>query len=108
MSKQPLRISFSPDAKRDLIERADLFAIEAGLHTSDRFVEALAHTVDLLTQMPAMGRVFRSANKKRREIRTFPVSSVFHRHIIFYSCTAVELRIERIVHSAQDLRLLFP
>jgi plasmid stabilization system protein ParE len=107
MSKPPLSVLFAPDASRDLIQRAGFLAIEGSLRISDRFLEAVAHTVDLLTQMPKIGSVFRSASNRKSEIRTMPVSGAFHRSVIFYTATTTELRIQRILHSSQNLTRFF-
>jgi len=108
MSGPSLRVTFAPDANRDLVDQADFLSIEAGLAVSNRFIQAVAHTVDLLSQMPGMGRVFRPANNRQIELRTIPVSRPFHRSVIFYTSTATQLRIERILHSAQNLHRFFP
>jgi plasmid stabilization system protein ParE len=96
MSKSPLRVAYAPDAYRDLIEKAAYLEEEGGLPISDRFLQATSHTIELLRNMPKMGNVFRSGAKGQTELRTISISRPFHRSIIFYTATTVELRIERI------------
>jgi plasmid stabilization system protein ParE len=103
MSKRPLRVVYGPDARLDLIERAAYLANEAGLAVSDRFIVAVAQTLDLLSQMPNIGRVFGSKKRRPDELRYIPVSGAFDRTIIFYTHTASELRVERLLHGSQDL-----
>jgi plasmid stabilization system protein ParE len=57
--------------------------------------------------MPKMGNVFRSRAKRQTELRSIAISGPFHRSIIFYTATNAELRIERILHSAQNLPSFF-
>jgi plasmid stabilization system protein ParE len=108
MSKRPLRVVYGPEAKLDLIERATYLADEAGLNVSDRFVDAVAHTLDLLSKMPDLGRVFGSRKSRRRELRYISVSGAFDHTIIFYTHTASELRVERLLHGSQNLPRFFP
>jgi len=108
MSKSSLRVVYAPEAERDLIDRADYLAEEAGQRIADRFVEAVAHTLGLLAQMPNMGKAFRSRRSRPNQLRTIPASGAFGHSLIFYTCSESELRVERILHSAQDLRRFFP
>src|SRR5665213_3532033 len=99
MTSRKPRVSFAPSARTDLIERASFYAMEAGEAISDRFVEAIAQTVDLLVRMPKIGRVFLPATADLKpEIRRIALSTPFHQITVFYSCTQRELRVERLLH----------
>lgn len=107
MTRKPLSILYAPVAKRDLIDRAAYLAVEAGSDISNRFLQAAAHTVDLLAKTPRMGRRCPRKSAPHIELRRIPVSDAFHRTVVFYTHTAAEIRVERILHSAQDLPRFF-
>ena len=102
MTGPNLRIRLSNSAKRDLDRRWKWLAQESSPATADRFLDAVDRTIELLRTLPGMGRVFR-VQKSSVLVRRIAVTSPFERWVVFYTVHPAELRIERVLHSAQDL-----
>ena len=100
MSRQPIkRSTFFRDVAREGRYIAARNPIAA-----DRFLDAVEHTVDLLTREPFLGH----EAEFRRAIgyRSFVVRE-FRNYLIFYKVRAREIVFARLVHGARDLpRLL--
>jgi plasmid stabilization system protein ParE len=101
MSNPPLPVVYGPDARLDTVMRAAYLARHSGLHIADRFIAAIAHMLELVTQAPQAGRVFVSTTVQSPQLRYLHVPGAFHRTVVFYTITASEIRVERVLHSAQ-------
>jgi toxin ParE1/3/4 len=95
-----MAIGFAPAALRDLEAIGDY------IHADDptaalRFVAALTERCGKLAQAPRGGR-------QRPEMGQPGLRSVpFQRYVIFYTCAADDVRIERVLHGARDIESLF-
>ncbi|MBI4658444.1 MAG: type II toxin-antitoxin system RelE/ParE family toxin [Verrucomicrobia bacterium] len=75
-----------------------------------RYLEAVLLTLSTLAAQPGMGRARFFRHPELRGLRSFPLRSPFHVHLLFYRLTDEELFAERILHGMRDLprRLLEP
>ncbi len=107
MTGANLRIRLSNSAKRDLHRRWDWLAEESSVATADRFLHAVDSTIELFRILPNMGRVFQ-VRRGSVLIRRVSVTSPFEHWVVLYTVRPAELRIERVLHTAQDLTRLLP
>ena len=101
-----LQIVITDDAVADAMQIADHLAEQAGLDTSDKFLNATTRTYRLLAAMPGVG-VQRSYNNPRLTgMRMFPVSG-FRRYLVFYQAGVAELTILRVLDGRQNVEAFF-
>ncbi|HEX6038222.1 type II toxin-antitoxin system RelE/ParE family toxin [Longimicrobium sp.] len=94
--------TLSPTARRDLVAAALYATRKAGTtHAGNRVIDRLAVTMELLAQVPSLGRV---RDELRPRLRSYP-SKPF---IIFYRRTRTGIHVHRILHQRQDVRSAFP
>lgn len=89
------RLSFSPEAKSDLLEIADYIARDDPARAAT-FVEELEERCAGLVNFPESGTA-------RPELAPELRSKPHGRYIIFYRASPAELRIARILHGARDI-----
>ena len=87
-----------PQALTDLVETAEYIA-EDNIEAADRFFDSFESAVEAIRRTPKIGvvRLFDGAV----EIRMWPIRG-FERSMIFYTVSADEIVILRVIHSARD------
>lgn len=95
-----MRISFAPAAEKDVEEIGDYIHADNPA-AAYRFVRSLRVRCGELGDAPLAGR-------SRQELLPGLRSIAFRRYVIFYTASAGDVRIERILHGARDLPTLFP
>ena len=94
--------TLSPFSRRDLVAAALYAAKKAGAESAGhRVIERLAAAMEMLAQLPSVGRV---RDEIRPRLRSFPSNSF----IIFYRRTRTGIHVHRILHQRQDVRSAFP
>lgn len=94
----------------DLRRQVDWYRDYAAPEMAERFVDAVAGTLNELAQAPGLGRPRFKDWPELAGIRSWRVRKPYHRHLIFYRSDAKVLLAERVVHEARDppRRLLQP
>lgn len=89
----------------DLLEQTLYLQQEAGtgLRIVERYLDAVLTTCEVLAERPFAGRPFSTKAPRLRELRRFPVSRPFEKHLIFYKPTAVGIDVVRVLHGARDI-----
>jgi plasmid stabilization system protein ParE len=98
----PRHLHYTRKASRDLESIADHLQEEASALIALRFLDAIDRTTDLLLTTPQIGVTLNLASGHYRRARRIPVHSPFERWTIFYTPSTSELRIHRVIHSAQN------
>ncbi len=88
------------EADRDIIEIYVLGAQHFGVAQSDRYVDELFDTFELLAENPQMAR-------ERRELNPPMRLHPFHAHLIAYLVRDGDILIVRVLHGRQDWQGLF-
>ena len=100
-----MRISVSPDAKRDLLEidheTADRFGEAQAIRLADEFGVAFRR----LLQSPDIGRARPELSKLEPPIRAWHVSDSF---VVLYRRVEIGVQVMRVFHHARDVDSLFP
>jgi toxin ParE1/3/4 len=91
-----LDLIVSESAKRDLIEIGNYIA-HNNPYQASRFIEKIKQKFPLLASRPKMGRV---RNEVLLGLRSIP----FGRYVIFYRIQEKYLEIDRVLHSARDIK----
>ncbi len=100
-----LRITRSPQALIDVIERAYYVSDNAGLNASDNFLKAVESAYKQLADMPGLGSS-RDYGPAYPGLRRWHVPK-FPKYLIFYQATETDLVIRRVLHGAQDIEQIF-
>jgi plasmid stabilization system protein ParE len=100
-------VKYTRKAGRDLEEIADYLEEQAGESTALRMLDAVNRTVGLLRSSPHIGIASNLASGRYRRMRQIPLCASFDRWMMFYTPSATELRIHRILHSSQNWPRLF-
>lgn len=96
-----------PKADQDIDDVGDYLAQEAGLDFGLQFLAELYGTFALLASQSEMGWRCNVAHPQLANVRTFQVSSRFHKYLIFYQAYENRIEILRVLHGSQDLLALF-
>ena len=88
-------------ARRDIVEIADYFD-QISQALSDRFLDAVQQTCEVLDRMPRLGALFPLANPSLQGLRHHPIKG-FPNHIIFYLPTADGIEVVRVLHGARNI-----
>ncbi len=89
-------VRFSPAAARDLEEIGD-YIHEHNPPAAYRFIRELRGRCRKLSDAPLKGV---ARPEFGETLRSFP----YRRYVVFYSISEQEIRIERIIHGARDIR----
>ncbi len=92
-----------PKALSDLVETAYYIA-EDDPDAADRFFDAFETAVDRIARTPKIGTVRLFEN--RFEIRMWPITG-FEKCLIFYTASASEIVVLRVIHSSRDYNRFF-
>jgi toxin ParE1/3/4 len=95
-----------PKADQDLDEEAEYLVNESGLEVGLRFLTAAQETFDLLAAQPTMGWRCRLKEPILISVRMFPIKR-FEKFLIFYRLEGKCIDILRVLHSSQDLKVIF-
>jgi plasmid stabilization system protein ParE len=95
-------LHYTHQASHDLEDIADYLREEAGTAIALRFLDAVDHTTDLLRVTPYIGTALASVSVRHSNVRRLPLSAPFGRWMLFYEPAPTEIRIDRVLHSAQD------
>lgn len=98
-----MKIVKTPQALTDLIEIADFIARD-DLDVAERFFDSFDETIEILAQTPEIGS--RKEMTGYNNLRMWFVKG-FEKCLIFYTESADELVIVRIVHSSRDYNRIF-
>jgi len=93
-------------AELDLIEHIDYLQDQASAEFALRFIDAVEHALERLTEQPAIGARREFADPRLVGIRMWPVPE-FPRYLIFYQHSDDEIRVLRVLHSSRDITSLF-
>lgn len=96
-----LRVVLRPRAHHDLVGRAEYLA-RSSRAVARRFLSAMNHALDRLTQMPLIGGVWDDENEAIRDVRCWSLPD-FENDLIFYRVTTDTIEVVRILHGAQDI-----
>jgi plasmid stabilization system protein ParE len=97
-----LVLHYTRKASRDLEDIASYLQEEAGTAIVLRFLDAVDRTADLLRITPYIGPALHTASPRHPNVRRLPLSHPVERWMLFYEPSSTEIRIDRILHSAQD------
>lgn len=98
-----MRIVKLPQALADLVETAEFLA-EGDVEVADRFFDAFESTLESLKRTPKIGAVKRY--RDQTDIRMWFVQG-FENSLIFYTESANEIVIIRVIHAARDYTRFF-
>lgn len=95
------RLVRHPQADIDILECADRIAIDSP-QASERFVDCVEDTFQLLLRAPFLGHSARFADPRIADLRVLAVRR-FRRHLVIHRVTDDSIWIVRVVHGARDL-----
>jgi plasmid stabilization system protein ParE len=101
------RLHYARKASRDLEAITDYIQDQAGELTAIRLLDAVDRTIDLLQTTPHLGVACNLASGRYSRMRQIPIYGPFDRWTMFYTPSATELRIHRIIHSSRNWTRLF-
>lgn len=73
---------------------------------ADRVLDAVEKTLDMISEQPECGVLYRTRNRRLQSVRMFPVLG-FSNYLIFYRAEAESVRILYLLHGARHLTRLF-
>jgi len=100
-----LKIVESDEAVNDVIDAADYIAQQAGLNTSDKFLQAVKTSYRQIADMPGVGSLRDYGQPTLQGMRRWHVTK-FPKYLIFYMTAEAELRILRVLHGARDIETI--
>lgn len=102
-------VAWLPRARQDAAEAAAWLADEGGIALGERFLDALAGTLDQLARFPACGSTRHAAIVPGlpAPLRFLPVSG-FERHLVYHLDLPERVLVLRIWHAARGLEALMP
>lgn len=98
-----MRIVKLPQAQIDLVETAEYLA-EDDVEVADRFFDAFESALEFIRKTPKIGTIKRY--RDQTDIRMWFIRG-FEKILIFYTESADEIVILRVIHSARDYTRFF-
>lgn len=98
-----LRVQRSEWFLADLEHYAAWFDHVAEWKIADRYLRAVASTLERLAEAPTLGHPTQFEAPELHGLRCLRVARPFHKHLIFYRHDSTLLYAERVVHGARDL-----
>jgi plasmid stabilization system protein ParE len=94
----------------DLEHYAAWYNREADWNLAERYLQAVALTLNLIAELPAVGHVTNFHAAELVSLRCIQVRSPFQRHLLFYRYDETTVFAERVIHGSVDLahRLALP
>jgi plasmid stabilization system protein ParE len=107
MTARSRRLTFSPLADEDIAEELRYLYEVAGEAVAVGYLSSVDRTLEYLRSMPYLGRSCGFATQRFKAVRRLPISAPYDKRLVFYTPSDTEVRVERIIHSAQDWKRLF-
>ena len=98
-----LDVTSRESARRDVIRISQHLAREAGPRTVERFLGALDRVFSRLSSSPLIGAPIESGNPLLSQLRCLSLSARFRNYLVFYTCSANQVDVIRVLHGAQDI-----
>jgi len=98
------RFVVRPKARRDIRDIADYIAADS-LEASDRFIDEVYRTFELLAKMPHMGSARRFRREALKGLRLWRVPQ-FAKYIIVYRPAPSGVEVSRVLHGARNVERL--
>jgi toxin ParE1/3/4 len=95
-----VELIFTDAAKVDLLD-VWLYIAKDDLNAADRVIDQIEYTAGLLITQPKMGRV---REDLQDDLRSFPCKPPY---TIYYTLTANQLLVSRVLHQSRDITRLF-
>ena len=92
-------------AREDIIELLRYFDAQDS-NLSEKFLEYLHETYDMIAHMPELGELYHFRNPAMKDARVRPIKK-FSNYLIFYRIEADRIEILRVLHGARDYMNLF-
>ena len=108
MKNVPLKLRISDKAEQDLEARIEYLQNEGSSSAAGHFLEAVARSMESLRVTPGIGKAMRLRSRPPLEFRWISVARPFHRWLLVSTVSGTGVRIERITHTAQDIRRFVP
>jgi len=87
----------------DLEHYAARYDEEAGWELTERYLQAVAFTLQKLAEIPTLGHLTVFRARELKGLRCAAVERPFNKHLIFYRFDEMNVYVERAVHGARDL-----
>lgn len=98
-----LALTIRPVAQEEIDHHADYLAVHAGAATAERFLAALAATLDLISRSPGIGGPWISQHPQLQGIRKCAIDR-FPRFLLYYRHDERKLEVLHLFHGSQDIR----
>jgi toxin ParE1/3/4 len=99
------RLRVRPQARTDLDEGAEYYALEANVNVATRFLESVDRAFARLGEHPFIGVRMAVLDPGLSGLRSWPVTD-FERHLVLYFASDSVVDVVRVVHSARSLAML--
>ena len=99
------RFTVRPLAWREINTQLDYLEEQAGLETSERFLDQLINSFAALADMPRIGVLCGFRKPATRRLRRWPVKG-FENWLIFYQARRYGVEIVHVMHGARDIETL--
>lgn len=96
------RVVLRPRADLDIDDQFEYLAVEGGLATAERFLNALRATLAALQENPKLGSSRNLPDERLAGLRIWPIQG-FRRQLVFYIPTSDAIEVVRILHGARDV-----
>lgn len=98
-----LALTIRPAAQEEIDDQADYLSVQAGEATAERFLSALASTLDLVSKSPGMGGPWISDHPNLQGIRKLAIDR-FPRLLLYYRYDERQVEVLHLFHGSQDVR----
>ena len=90
------RLIYSPQSEEDLLEIAS-YICQDNTAAAERWLERIAETLKLLSEMPAAGRL---RPRLAPNLRSFPIGN----YVLFYHPLSDGIQLVRVLHGARNIQ----
>jgi len=94
--------TFTPRARRALLEAFEYLIDQAGFEVGWRFLDAARNSAEKLAAMPEMGVRCHFRDRSLRRLRRWPVQD-FEQWLIFYLPNKGGVEVIHVLHGARDI-----
>ena len=106
MPESMRRVSFRPQARKDIRDTAAHLLVEASEAVAVRFQAAVQNLTHTLAGMPGIGVPCPFRNPKLHDVRRLTVTG-FENWLLFYRDTEGRIDVIRVLHGARDIGAIF-
>lgn len=92
-------------ARREIVRHGSYLEEHAGREVTDRFLAAVADTMEELARMPRMAPLCGFTSDALRRVRRWPVKG-FENWLIFYQPQRNGIEVIHVLHAARDIESL--